>query len=267
MPFGLSTKAITGITATIAANSTVSKIVLFGSRAKGNPKPGSDIDIAVTGPGLSLDDFLNFSQQFDSMELAQKVDIIDYQRINDNELIEHIRRVGVVLYENNLFRKYGLPPVIDNHSKILILGSFPSEVSLECQRYYANSRNSFWKVLLSALNEPFTGDYQQDLSIIENHNIALWDVIESCIRDGSQDSGIIYEKPNDLKALIKSFPYLTHLVFNGSNPVRYFTKHGLNEEHLVLVPCFPSTSSLYARLSFNEKIDRWKAIRYIPGFH
>ena len=267
MPFGISTSTITGITAIIAANSSVSRIVLFGSRAKGNPKPGSDIDIAVSGPGLSLQDFLDFSLQIDRMELAQKVDIIDFQKINDNDLIEHIRRIGVVLFENKLFRKYGLPPVIDDLSKILVLGSFPSEVSLEYKRYYANSRNSFWKVMLSALNEPFTGDYQQHLSVMEKHHIALWDVLESCIRDGSKDSGITYDRPNDLKELLQSYPNLTHLVFNGNNPVRYFIKHGLNEENLVFVPSFPSSSSLNTSLTLNEKIDRWKSIRYIPGFH
>jgi len=267
MPFGLPIETISRITETIAANSSVNRITLFGSRAKGNPRPGSDIDIAITGAGLLLDDFLNFSLQIDRLELAQKVDLVDHQKINDNDLVEHIRRVGVVLYENGRCRKYGLPPMVDDRSRILILGSFPSETSLDYQQYYANPSNGFWKVIFPVLNEPFTEDYQQRVFVLKKHRIALWDVIESCFREGSKDNAIKEATPNDLKELIKKFPSLRYLLFNGTNPVQFFIKLGLDEGPLVFVPSFPSTSGLNTRLTLREKIDRWGAIRYIPGFH
>ncbi|MCK9400914.1 MAG: DNA-deoxyinosine glycosylase [Bacteroidales bacterium] len=267
MPFGLSIETITGITATIAANRSVTRVILFGSRAKGNPRPGSDIDIAVTGSGLSLDDYLSFSLQIDRLELAQKVDLVDHLKINDDELIDHIRRVGVVLYENGRFRKYGLPPVIDYNSRILILGTFPSEISLEKQQFYANPANKFWMILCSVINESYTLNYDQRIQLLKKHRIALWDVVESCLREGSGDNEIRFERPNDLETLINQFPSLTHLLFNGTNPVRFFTKLGLDEGPMVLVPSLPSSSGLNTHLTLSEKIDRWAVIHYIPGFH
>jgi hypoxanthine-DNA glycosylase len=265
MPFGLSTEIISGITTIIAANPLVEKITLYGSRAKGNARPGSDIDISVDGPGLSLDDFLNFALKIDRLELAQKVDLVHVQKVNDGDLIDHINRVGIILYEGGHFRKYGLPPVIDERSRILILGSFPSEVSLLHQQYYANPRNAFWRVILAALDESYSGDYDHRIAVLKKHRIALWDVVESCFREGSADDAIKHARQNDLSSLTKRYPSLTHLLFNGNNPVKLFTSLGMEEGKLVFVPALPSTSGLYTRLTLQEKIDRWKVIKYIPG--
>ncbi|HNQ82720.1 MAG TPA: nucleotidyltransferase domain-containing protein [Bacteroidales bacterium] len=90
---------ISKITSLLAKNQAVNRLVLFGSRAKGNFKPGSDIDIAVFGHNLTLDDFLVFSINIDQLELANKVDLVHYEKIKEKELIEHIARVGIVLYE------------------------------------------------------------------------------------------------------------------------------------------------------------------------
>jgi|WetSurMetagenome_2_1015567.scaffolds.fasta_scaffold289535_1 hypoxanthine-DNA glycosylase len=266
MPFGLSATTISAITATIAACPSVNNMVLFGSRAKGNYKPGSDIDIAVSGSNLTLHDFLDFSIRTDGLEIANKVDLIHYQTIKDPDLIEHITRVGIVLYENGIYRKYGLPPLIDENSKILILGSFPSDASLEKQQYYANARNQFWTVMTGICDEPDSKDYSDQIALMRKSRIALWDVIESCLRVGSSDSKIRYEIPNDIKRLINTHPNLTHILYNGNNPLRYFSKLRLHEGRLVPVPSLPSTSSAHARLSLEEKIDRWSAIRFIRGF-
>ncbi len=99
MPYGLKNDMISKITSLLAKNQAVNRLVLFGSRAKGNFKPGSDIDIAVFGHNLTLDDFLVFSINIDQLELANKVDLVHYEKIKEKELIEHIARVGIVLYE------------------------------------------------------------------------------------------------------------------------------------------------------------------------
>lgn len=265
MPFGLTTNIISAITESIAACPSVSRLVLFGSRAKGNYAPGSDIDIAVFGENLTFDDFLDFSIKIDTLEIANKVDLIHYQTIRDSDLVEHIGRVGIVLYDNGNYRKYGLPPLIDEHSKLLILGSFPSELSLETQQYYANPANQFWKILFGAFNESVPLEYSEKTSWLKMHRIALWDSIGSCLRQGSSDSKITFPFANDLDQLIKAHPGLTHLLFNGNNPLIFFSKLGLNEGRLVSVPPFPSTSSLYTRITLAEKIDRWKVIRHIPS--
>jgi len=266
MPFGLPTETIRKITGILSAHPSVEKVILFGSRAMGTAGPGSDIDIAVTGPGLTLNDFLDFSLQIERLEIPQKADIIDYLKIKDQALIDHINRVGVVLYENGSSRYYGLPPVADENSEFLILGTFPSEMSLEQQQYYANPKNQFWQILFSLMEETYTDDYGQRVVILKKHRIALWDIIESCIRQGSGDSGISYETANDPAKLVEIFPRLRYLIFNGNRSLQYFAKHQRIEDPLVMVLPFPSTSNRYTRLSLTEKIERWKAMRYIPGF-
>ena len=266
MPFGLPTDTIRKITEILAAHTSVEKIVLFGSRAKGNAHPGSDIDLAVTGTSLTLNDFLDFSIQVDRLEIPQKTDIIDYRKINDQALIDHIKRVGIVLYENGLFRSFGLPPVLDERSEFLVLGTFPSDLSLHQQKYFANPDNQFWQILLTVLKEPFTDDYDKQLAILRKHRIALWDIIESCIRKGGGDSGISEETVNDPVKLFELFPNLRYLIFNGNRPLQYFAKHQLDEDPLVMVLPFPSTNSRYTRLTMAEKIERWNTMQYIPGF-
>jgi TDG/mug DNA glycosylase family protein len=171
-----------------------------------------------------------------------------------------------VLYENGIYRKYGLPPLIEENSKILILGSFPSIQSLEKREYYANPANQFWRILCSALDEPVPSDYSGKSAWLEMHQIALWDSIGSCLRQGSSDSKIMYPLANDLSALLTTHSGLTHLLFNGNNPLIFFSKLGLKEGRLTSVPPLPSTSSLYTRLTLPEKIERWKVIKFIPGF-
>ena len=83
-------------------------------------------------------------------------------------------------------------PSIDNNSKILILGSIPDVKSLEEQQYYAHPQNRFWKVLGSICNELqlYELDYDVKLKTFLKNNIALWDTIKTCKREGSLDSDI-----------------------------------------------------------------------------
>ena len=77
----------------------VKKAVLFGSRAKGNFRRYSDIDIALFGD-LGLLDAEKIACELEELPIVQKFDVVDYQRINNPDLKEHIDRVGVVVYEN-----------------------------------------------------------------------------------------------------------------------------------------------------------------------
>ncbi|NTW33650.1 MAG: DNA-deoxyinosine glycosylase, partial [Bacteroidetes bacterium] len=260
MPFGLKEKNIFDILNILSVNKNISHVILFGSRAKGNFKQGSDIDIAIKGDKLTLNDIIKFSCKFDELSLPWKVDIVLYNRVESPELLEHIERAGVILFENNKFRKFGLQPLVDNNSRILILGSFPSEISLKKQEYYANPQNKFWEIICNALKEPFSLDYQERLFILKKHHIALWDVLGSCMRSGSSDNKIRNEKANNLKIFAKQYPDITHLLFNGIKPVEYFVKHKMNEGRLTPVPSLPSTSPANTHLTFEEKIERWSGI-------
>jgi predicted nucleotidyltransferase len=97
--FGLLRKDIDSLISILRTNTKVDKIILFGSRAKGNFDPGSDIDIAIKGQLLKLDDILESKVRIENLSLPYKIDLIIYESINEPDLISHIDRVGVSLFE------------------------------------------------------------------------------------------------------------------------------------------------------------------------
>ncbi len=97
--YGILEKDMKAIISILSTNIKVEKIVLFGSRAKGNFQPGSDIDVALKGEGLNLDDLLEAGGKYDSLLLPFKLDLVIHSRISENLLLDHIERVGIVLFE------------------------------------------------------------------------------------------------------------------------------------------------------------------------
>ncbi len=98
MPYGLDKVDIKNIIGILKLDENIKEAVLFGSRAKGTYKNGSDIDIAIKGSNLNLNNIIEISSAIDELWLPYKFDIIIYERINDPALIEHIERVGIILY-------------------------------------------------------------------------------------------------------------------------------------------------------------------------
>lgn len=96
----------------------------------------------------------------------------------------------------------GFPPVIDQHTTILILGSFPGTASLDAQQYYAHPRNQFWKLIGALIKEDLPAlPYAERLLRIKAHHIGVWDVIAACAREGSLDSAIRQARHNDFAML------------------------------------------------------------------
>ena len=77
----------------------IEEAILFGSRAKGNFSKGSDLDIALKGTNIELNDILNLLIELDDLYLPYKIDLIIYKRIKEDALIEHIDRVGITLFK------------------------------------------------------------------------------------------------------------------------------------------------------------------------
>jgi predicted nucleotidyltransferase len=97
--FGLRETDVERLIAVLASNSKISKIILFGSRAKGNFREGADIDLSLAGNNLNLDDVINATLATDQLNLPYKIDLVIYDRIRENALKEHIDRAGIVLFE------------------------------------------------------------------------------------------------------------------------------------------------------------------------
>lgn len=77
----------------------VEEAVVFGSRAKGNYKPGSDIDLAIKGPNLTIEDLCSLAGAFEESLLPFFVDLISYSSITNPDLKAHIDRVGITIYK------------------------------------------------------------------------------------------------------------------------------------------------------------------------
>jgi predicted nucleotidyltransferase len=98
MEFGLSENTLKVIRAVFEKQPKVEKAILYGSRAIGNYKNGSDIDLMVEGKQLRLEDLLEIMVRLDDLELPYKFDLSDRKSILDNELLEHVERVGIIFY-------------------------------------------------------------------------------------------------------------------------------------------------------------------------
>src|SRR5689334_3593579 len=85
----------------------------------------------------------------------------------------------------------GLPPVIDRHTRLVVLGSFPSVASLAAGQYYAHPRNHFWPILSALWGVDLRVlPYPQRLKDVLRRGLGIWDVYARCRREGSLDSAI-----------------------------------------------------------------------------
>jgi len=97
MSLDLDLQVIDKIKAVLTKENNVQKIIVFGSRAKHTAKPGSDIDIAILGEDLTFQQLCRIGAELDELDLPYKIDLIDYNAITNQELKNHIDRVGIAL--------------------------------------------------------------------------------------------------------------------------------------------------------------------------
>jgi hypoxanthine-DNA glycosylase len=155
--------------------------------------------------------------------------------------------------------KRSFPPVADERTRLLILGSLPGEESLARARYYANPRNQFWRLTGAVIGkdlEPL--DYEERLAALLAAGVGLWDVVAAASRSGSLDTAIRGHSANDLKALAARLPALKAVAFNGGTSARIGLKQ-LAGLPLRLVP-LPSSSPALT-LAFEDKLRRWMEVR------
>jgi len=97
--FGLKQAVIDKINGVFSARPHIETVILYGSRAKGNYRNGSDIDLTIEGETVTLSELLKLENELDDLLLPYKIDLSLLHRIDDPDLLDHIRRVGVVFYE------------------------------------------------------------------------------------------------------------------------------------------------------------------------
>jgi predicted nucleotidyltransferase len=97
--YGIPESDLNALISELKKNTEIDEIILFGSRAKGTFRNGSDIDIALKGGNLKLNDILDATLVIDKLLLPYKLDLVIYTRIEEPALIEHIKRVGKILFK------------------------------------------------------------------------------------------------------------------------------------------------------------------------
>lgn len=151
----------------------------------------------------------------------------------------------------------GLAPVISEHSKVLILGSFPSVSSLREQQYYAHQRNQFWVIMQQIFGIDCNAAYAERCHALCQKNLAIWDVIRCCQREGSLDSNICQPEVNDFKTFYKHYPQIVAIFWNGKVAERLYVKH-VNNSMLVGLG-LPSTSPANT-MHLSTKLNYWQAV-------
>lgn len=150
------------------------------------------------------------------------------------------------------------PPLFNENSKILILGSFPSVKSREQNFFYAHPQNRFWKVTSAVFNCTVPATIEEKKEFLYKNKIALWDVIASCEITGSSDSSIKNVTANDLSKILESAK-IEKIFINGKTAEKYYnkyTKDKINHEAI----CLPSTSPANAAWSVEKLTAEWKRL-------
>ncbi len=96
--FGLENKTINAICSVFSKNLLIKSVIIYGSRAKGNFREGSDIDLTIKAPQLTTNDLLKIENELEDLMLPYKLDISLHHQIESADLLEHIKRVGVEFF-------------------------------------------------------------------------------------------------------------------------------------------------------------------------
>ncbi|MCI6737225.1 MAG: DNA-deoxyinosine glycosylase [Intestinibacter sp.] len=154
--------------------------------------------------------------------------------------------------------KHEIPPVYDENSKILILGSFPSVKSRENQFFYHHPQNRFWKTLAAVVGCDTPISIEEKKKFLLTNNIAVWDVIASCEIEGSSDSSIKNVVVNDFNSIIYK-SNIKQIFCNGGKSYDLYRKYCEKSTNMKAIK-LPSTSPANARFSLDKLISEWKII-------
>lgn len=153
-------------------------------------------------------------------------------------------------------------PIVDENSRVLILGTMPGVESLRQQQYYAHPRNLFWSFIYGIFNENPDSDYDKKIEFLKQKNIALWDVYKFCKRKGSLDADIIDEVPNEVAKLINAYPNINYVFCNGATSQKHFVKNVLPDINRdIFYMRLPSTSPANASIPLKQKLDMWQKVK------
>lgn len=149
-------------------------------------------------------------------------------------------------------------PIFNEHSRVLILGTFPSPKSREARFFYHHPQNRFWKVMAALAEAPIPETIEQKKTLMLDNRIALWDVIESCRIIGASDSSIRDVVPADLSMIFNKAP-IEKVYANGEKAWQLYMKYIFPQIKRPIIR-LPSTSPANAAWSLEKLIEVWRQI-------
>ncbi|MDD1706561.1 MAG: DNA-deoxyinosine glycosylase [Methanoregulaceae archaeon] len=161
------------------------------------------------------------------------------------------------------FRECGLPPILGKDPAVLILGSFPSKLSLKWQQYYANPQNQFWRIMSDLLTRGCLHDIPSLTGVLVDHQIAVWDVIASrSYQQGSMDRDITDPICNDIPGFIHDHKTIRYIGTNGGKAWELFRRSTWSIPLIstMVRERLPSTSPAFASCSYEQKLLRWQVL-------
>jgi TDG/mug DNA glycosylase family protein len=158
------------------------------------------------------------------------------------------------------------PPLANVTAHTLVLGSMPGTASLQAGQYYAHKHNLFWPFMQTLFGIPADLDYQQRCVALTSKGIALWDVLDSCYREGSLDTAIDRDSmvPNNFAEFLQRHRHINRIFFNGAKAEAVWTRMVMP----ILTPAqrdiplhrLPSTSPANASIPKAEKLRQWSIL-------
>ena len=161
--------------------------------------------------------------------------------------------------EKPMHQVHNIEPFYDEHSRVLILGSFPSVKSRETQFFYGHKQNRFWKVLAGILDCEVPQTVEEKKAMLLSHHIAVWDVIGTCTITGSSDSSIRDVVPNDISRILDQAP-IQLICANGNKSWELYQKYLYPQTKREAVK-LPSTSPANAAFRLENLIEEWNIIK------
>lgn len=156
--------------------------------------------------------------------------------------------------------RHPIAPIYDEHSTVLILGSFPSVKSREIGFYYGHPQNRFWRVIAAVFEREPPQTIPEKETFLHQNGVALWDVIQSCDIIGSSDSSIRNVVPNDLSPILRC-GQIRQIYVNGKKAMSLYQRFLAPQTGRSAI-CLPSTSPANASWTLEKLIEAWRVVKH-----
>jgi hypoxanthine-DNA glycosylase len=161
----------------------------------------------------------------------------------------------------------GFAPMAPAGARSLVLGSLPSQLSLQKQQYYGNPRNIFWPLMGELFAAGPDLVYAERAARLAACGVAVWDVLQSSVRPGSMDSAIDQKTAvaNDFVSFFAEQSDIQLVCFNGQKAAQLFARLVATDLdplcRKLRYETLPSTSPAHAAMSFGQKLEHWSILR------